>query len=447
MIALLKKKLGKDADIKEVIFGTGVSLFMKISGVGFGYLFFFVMGKYYGAKGVGMYSIFMSTLTLLGLFSVAGMGMAILRYIGEFTSSGEPEKIKELYRHVLEIVIPLSLVVSVLIYIFHNEIAIYAFKDNSLAPAFKLLAFALPLFSLNSVNTEVIRGLKQLKFSEFLRNVLRPTVNGILLVVALLFTSSIYLPVQVTIVTLLLALAISFHYLYKKFSLLPEITKASSKSFTKKELLQVSIPMMYVSFGSLLMGNISTLLLGMYSSVEEVGIYAVAYKIATATSFILVAVNTITAPKFSELFWAKKMDQLINVVSFSTKVIFLVSLPVLIVIVLIPGFLLTLFGADFSTGSTALLLLAFGQFVNAATGSVGILMSMTGRQTAVRNIVLWMTLLSVVLNFILIKKHGVEGAAIATTICISLQNIIMSLYVKREMGINTFYWPNKKGGY
>lgn len=441
MITSLKRKFGKDADIKEVIIGTGVSLFMKISGVGFGYLFFFVMGKYYGAKGVGMYSIFMSTLTLLGLFSVAGMGMSILRYIGEFTGSGEPEKIRELYRHVLEIVIPLSLVVAVLVYIFHEEVAIYGFKNQTLAPVFKLLAFALPLFALNTVNIEVIRGLKQLKLSEFLRSVFYTIVNAILLVVALLFTSTIYLPVQVTIITLLLALGISSYYLFRRFSSLPRKSNGGGKHFTKKELLLVSIPMMYVSFGSVLMANVSTLLLGMYRSTEEVGIYAVAYKIAMVTSFILVSVNTIIAPKFSELFWAKKMDQLANVVAFSTKIIFFVSLPALIVIALFPVFLLSLFGAEFSSGTTVLLILAVGQFVNAATGSVGILMSMTGRQIVVRNIVLWMTLLSVVLNFMLIPKYGIAGAALATTVGIALQNIIMVLYVRRNMGINTFYWP------
>jgi O-antigen/teichoic acid export membrane protein len=441
LITILKRKLGKDADIKEVIIGTGVSLFMKICGVGSGYVFFFVMGKYYGAKGIGMYSIFMSTLTLLGLFSVAGMGMSILRYIGEFTGNGEPEKIRELYRHVLGIVIPLSFVVAVLVYIFHEEVAIYAFKNQKLAPVFKLLAFALPLFALNTVNIEFIRGLKQLKLSELLRNVFRPTVNTILLVVALLFASNIYLPIQVTIITLLLALGISFYYLFRRFALLPVKIKEVGKHFTKKELFYVSIPMMYVSFGSVLMGNVSTLLMGMYRSTEEVGIYAVAFKIATATSFILASVNTIIAPKFAELFWAKKMEQFVNLVAFSTKIIFFVSLPVLIVIALFPAFLLTLFGAEFSSGTTALLILAVGQFVNSATGSVGILMSMTGRQKVVRNIVLWMTLISVALNFMLIPKYGIAGAALATTVGIALQNIMMVLYVRRNMGINTFYWP------
>lgn len=79
------------------------------------------------------------------------------------------------------------------------------------------------------------------------------------------------------------------------------------------------------------------------------------------------------------------------------------------------GFLL-MFGEEFTKGGVALTILSFGYLVNAAMGSVGTLLVMTGRERDAATSVGATAVMNVILNVSLIAGWGLEGAATATAI-------------------------------
>lgn len=97
-----------------------------------------------------------------------------------------------------------------------------------------------------------------------------------------------------------------------------------------------------------------------------------------------------------------------------------------------------LFGNEFLVGEVALIILSFGQFINAATGPVGNLLMMTGKQDVNRNIVIATTVITVILNAVLIPIYGIIGAAIVNVIGTILFNVIPYFLVKRYFGFYTF---------
>ena len=105
------------------------------------------------------------------------------------------------------------------------------------------------------------------------------------------------------------------------------------------------------------------------------------------------------------------------------------------------SFLLTIFGAEFSTGQWALIVLVIGQVVNAMTGSVTLLLNMSGKQAALRNVALVALMIQVLLSFILIPPFGILGAAISSTISLSFWNIICTLIVQKQLQLRTYYIP------
>ena len=131
----------------------------------------------------------------------------------------------------------------------------------------------------------------------------------------------------------------------------------------------------------ILMGWIDSFMIGIMSDdISDLGIYNIAVRISTIGTMILFSINSIAAPKFSELYVNNKLEELKSVISNATKLIFLFTIPILIILVLIPGFLLGLFGQDFSNGYVALRILCIGQFFNAFCGSVGYIMQLTGNE-------------------------------------------------------------------
>lgn len=111
--------------------------------------------------------------------------------------------------------------------------------------------------------------------------------------------------------------------------------------------------------------------------------------------------------------------------------------PVLLLFIVAPSWVMGLFGPEFTTGGTVLLVLALGQFINVATGSVGFVLIMTGNERLARNNTVIAATVSLVLNVLLIPRLGALGAAIATAASIASLNLSAAYLVKRQLGILT----------
>lgn len=424
--------------IKEIMSGSSIAFSIRMLDVMGGYIFAFVVSRIYGAKGMGIYSLSLSVLIILELLATLGFKTSVLRFVGQFSAQNSHYKIKSLYKNILELVIPVSIAVAIILYLFSEKISVSVFHNKLLIVPFRIVSVIIPICTIKSINVELIRGLKNIFFSEYLRNLNEPLFSIPLLLVMSFFWVNYYIPLIAFSFAALSTFLISSFYVSKK---LKSFSKSLGESFSKAELLKVSSPMMITTFSFLIMARTDTIMIGMFSSAENVGIYEIALKFAAVTSFILYAVNTIAAPKFSELYWSGKIEDLKKVIRFSTKLIFGFSFPFLSIFVIFPKFFMGIFGSEFIVGRYALVFLAIGQFVNAASGSTGLFFNMTGRQHILRNIVLIATLLNIVLNYILIPKYGINGAAIATMVSISLWNIASSVYIKIKDNINTFYIP------
>lgn len=110
----------------------------------------------------------------------------------------------------------------------------------------------------------------------------------------------------------------------------------------------------------------------------------------------------------------------------------------LLIFLIFPKSILGIFGEEFRTGAIALMILTIGQFVNAASGSVGYILQMTGKQRLFQYIILFASIVNAYLNFILIPQIGIVGAAIASCIAVSIINIIPLFLIKYYYGFFTF---------
>jgi O-antigen/teichoic acid export membrane protein len=72
----------------------------------------------------------------------------------------------------------------------------------------------------------------------------------------------------------------------------------------------------------------STLVLGVWGTTAQVGIYTTAYRTSMLTGFILITVNTIVAPKFAEYYSLNQMKRLEDMASSSVRIMCFLALPV-----------------------------------------------------------------------------------------------------------------------
>ena len=169
-----------------------------------------------------------------------------------------------------------------------------------------------------------------------------------------------------------------------------------------------------------------------------------ANRAAALTSFVLMGVNSISAPKFAALYEQGDLVTLGRIARNSAKLMALAAAPFLLVCLTFPAWIMGLFGAQFTAGGTILAVLAAGQYVNVVTGSVGFLLMMCGYEAAYRNNFVLCTVLSLLLNGLLVPRLGVLGAAIATAVTLATQNVIAAILVWRKLGVMTIPFVTAK---
>ena len=179
----------------------------------------------------------------------------------------------------------------------------------------------------------------------------------------------------------------------------------------------MSVPMWMTSALVMVIGQTGLVILGMFRAADEVGHYAVAVRLAALATFMLLAVETIAAPKFSEFAQAGRTSELLRTARTSAKLIFWSTIPILLLLLVAGRIVLgTVFGASFTVAYSALVVLLLGQFVNAVSGPTASFMNMTGHHVPFRNITAIAAILNVAASLILIPPYGITGAAAAATI-------------------------------
>jgi O-antigen/teichoic acid export membrane protein len=178
-------------------------------------------------------------------------------------------------------------------------------------------------------------------------------------------------------------------------------------------------------------------MLGFLKGAGAVGIYAVVIRVTSLIVFALSIMNNVLSPTFANLYAEDKLEQLQKVVTQSTRLTTLFALVVTVGLIILRQWVLQLFGAEFTQGQTALIILSMGYLVNVMTGSVGFLLNMTKHANFSAMTAGFCAMLNVFLNFLLIPKWGFNGAATATATSMIVGNIVNAIWVYQKLGIKS----------
>ena len=183
--------------------------------------------------------------------------------------------------------------------------------------------------------------------------------------------------------------------------------------------------------------NADILMLGTLVGTEAAGIYKAATRGADLVVFSLSMISMPLAPIIASLYAQGETERLQRGVTKAARVGFLASLPVAICMFFFGHLFLRIFGQEFQSGATSLAILSVGQIVNAATGPVGWLLAMTGKEKKAALGILVGAASNMVLCLFLIPPYGIIGAAVATTTSTVIWNLMLVYYVRTSLGIDS----------
>ena len=416
--------LNNNDDDKELIVSAFFAFLIRVLGALSGFVATFVIARKLGASESGYYFLAFSVVNVISAFSSAGVDNTVLRFTGSAPDLAVNAVLKSLL-----LILALSSLSALVLYFSAPYFAVALFSKPELAPVLKFMSLGVIGLSTLTISAMALQGLRRVSASIFVLNI---AVN-------LLLILSLYVFVEMSAAELAKTYAVSsfvvgavgfgLFYLFR-----PRIAKSA---ISWRELFASCGPLWIVVMMSQMVQWSGQFMAGAYVSSEALAQLAVAQRTAMLSSFILIAVNLVVAPRFAKLYRDNDMAQLERLAIKSVKLISLFALPVIGVMLVFPSFLMSLFGSEFKEGAVLLQILALGQFINAMTGSVGFLLMMSGHERDMRNVTLVSGSLALLLAWFLTAQFNIIGAAIGTAIAVATQNLLAVYFVKKRLGFNT----------
>ncbi len=216
------------------------------------------------------------------------------------------------------------------------------------------------------------------------------------------------------------------------------LRETTKRTYEDKAWRRAVFPLAIMTGMQLVIQHTDILMLGLFRSAEQVGIYRVVIQGGILVVFGLQAVNMVVEPHFARLHRLGDMATLQRVATAGARASLVTALPVALAFVFFGEFILRgMFGSPFAAGHVALAIVAAGQLANAGAGSVGILLNMSGNERDTARGMAIGAISNVILNLVLIPPFGMNGAALATAASIVLWNGLLWYFAKRRLGIQT----------
>ena len=415
-------------EIKEILQKGFWTVFARGIGAGIMFVITIFFARWLGVEDYGIFYLGLAHMNILAVFSRWGTDQVLLKQVGIYWKNNL--EIAKAYSIVsIKLVLIISLIFALLISGLSEVIAEEIFNK----PKFSEVLFWFgPLIIFTSVNftlAESYKGTGRFILSTYLQNVIASLIVFFLgSIFYLLGKFNLIVAVQILSIGSLIALIVSA-------SLWKKIFNTNLKQSIKiVQIIKQGWPMLLITSGGLILLWSDIFILGIFGSADELGLYSAASRVVGVTSLIIVAINSITAPKYATLYNKSDITELKKLSRNSFKITLFIGLISTITMIIFSGWILKIFGDEFIAGVNILIILSFGQGCNICLGSTSYLLSMTGKEKIMKKIMLSTAIINIIFSILLFQIFGSYGIALSTTISIIIWKFWSLIEVKKHLG-------------
>jgi O-antigen/teichoic acid export membrane protein len=221
----------------------------------------------------------------------------------------------------------------------------------------------------------------------------------------------------------------------------PVLSRSARPAFATRNWLHSSVRIMLINGLWQTNAYVTIIILGSLASASFTGIYSVDQKAAALILLIYFAINMALAPQIARLHADSDTRALQRTVERMARLATLLSLPLAILLLLVPQVYLSLFGQGFGAGANALRALAAAQIVNALAGPAGNVLVMTGQERPAAAATAVAFGVNVLLAVALVPVLGITGSGIAFACSLTVWNVVLVLIARRRLRVNTTALP------
>ena len=364
-----------------------------------------------GPEGFGVVTVLTQAAFVASFATRAGMDMAVLRDVAVEVGVARWAHIRTPVARAVAIAGLVSVAVGALVWLGADQVrSLFSIDEDAGKYAVEAAALGLPFLALANVWLSATRGLKIMRYTLYIFWAGQPLLWVVLMLGGWRLSQSTWMSVLTYSLSWLVAAAAAA-YCWKRESSGWDTAPMEPGSMSR--LFRYAGPRAPAALFSQLLFWTDLFVLTRYAPDAEVGIYSAALRAGQVIVLFLTSVSLMFSPFVADLHNRGETERLDKLFKALTRWTIAATMPLFLVLLVVPGPALRIFGSEFAGGRVALLILLAGQFVNIATGSVGFVLIMVGRTGWDLVVYAASLVLNLALAFWLCPRYGMEGAAIA----------------------------------
>lgn len=397
-----------------------------------GYLYRFLMATLLGPTANGILG---TTLSYQGIFQTlasGGLPPAIAKYIAEYEAVGDHDMARQTIYTALKIMVFFGLFLGVLmIFVIAPFIAVeYMGKPEVMVPL-QIIGLITPFSVILGAFRGAFQGVYKMEYIIYTRAIEQ---------VFMILCATAFVLMGLSVVGALWGTVIGYSLaafsavLIFKFWMPKYIPEPSGNfEFSRRDelklavmLVRFSIPVIITAIAEMLIYNICTIVMGKFLTLTDIGFFTAADPIARLPLMISISVATTILPASSEAFKVKDIPTLQKYVGEAYKISLLFVVPMCVGLALFsaPTLRLLYFKTPaYVAGASALAILSFGMtFYSIFAISTSIVQGI-GNPRIPMYILIFGSVTTAILCWVLVPILGIAGGATATTIACFLMMI------------------------
>ena len=408
-------------------------------GRGLRYGFNVVIARGLGLEALGLFAFGMVVMKGCGVFARIGLDSATQKYVPIYRSENDAARVSGTV--ILSLVVPLLIggVLALILYLGRGFIA--QLTGTELGSIVQLFILGIPLVATMMVGVNATYGLKETKYSVYIRDFGQSVVALVLMAIGAFVISDLRAVIVGYLISMLVGVGLAAFFLYREGALRFDVRPV----FEYRTILAFSLPLTLAASVQYLVSWTDILVLGIFVPAASIGQYQAAYQTSILLVVVLQSANSIFPVMAADLYNAGRHERLNHVYTAVTRWVTYLTVLGLAFVTVYAEEILSIFGPTTQTVQAVLIILAVGQTLDASTGPTGYLLIMSGheRLQLVNNVIA--ALVNLLLNFILIQAYGIIGAAIATGLSLASLNLLRLIQVWYLLRIQPYSWTYWKG--
>ena len=321
-----------------------------------------------GSAGMGLNSMFMSSMSMINNFSALGINFSAVREIAKSTEDGNSQKLSKIliiFRRWLFILAPLGMILTLSLSLFLSKLS---FGNSDYTVAFMCLSI-IPVINLFYIgNISILQGTRRLK--DYAKMAFISSIVSFVVSVPVYYQWGIKAVVPVIIITAFVNLLVSWHYTSK--------IKIDKISISRKEtfqqgagMIKLGTAMMVSTFIGSLVGYLVNSFIVTQGSISDLGLYQAGIGITNQSiGLVFTAISIDYFPRLSAI-----SDDNVKVKAMTNQqaeITILLAAPILVMLILVAPLLIRLLlSPEFLVVESFIRILAFGMFFKASSYAIG----------------------------------------------------------------------------